>query len=114
MLKRDLYQIRFAIIPLIIYCMVMQIFFGTVCPLKAFTGINCPGCGLTRATFYLVTGQLQASLQSNPTCILWLTTIILFVVDRYIRPLKVKVFPILFIIVGLVTIFWYFIHLLIV
>ena len=110
-LKADLYQIRFAIIPLAIYCIIMQIFFGTVCPIKAFVGIECPGCGLTRATIYMLTGNFQKSLAANPTCILWLITITLFIIDRYIKPLKIKIFPNIFIITGLITIIWYLINL---
>ena len=70
MLKKDLYNLRFAIIPLIIYCFIMQICFGTICPMKAFTGISCPACGLTHATIYLVTGRWQKAFESNPTVLL--------------------------------------------
>lgn len=110
MIKKDLYNIRFAIIPLIIYCIIMQIVFGTVCPLKAFTGISCPACGLTRATIHLVTGNFKEAMLLNPTVFLWLTIIVLFVIDRYIYKLKIKIFPHCFIIVALITIFWYFIN----
>lgn len=108
MLKKDLYQIRFAIIPLAIYCIAMQIIFHTVCPFKALLGINCPGCGLTHATIYLLTGRFQESIEANPTCILWLIAILLFIIDRYIYKLKIKPFPTIFIIVGLITLIWYF------
>lgn len=35
------------------------------CPLHAVTGWWCPGCGLTRATYHLVTGNVRAALGSN-------------------------------------------------
>lgn len=107
MLKKDLYNIRFAIILIILYCVFMQLQFGTVCPLKGFLGINCPACGLTHATLYLITGRIDLAIQSNPTVFLWLPIIFLWILDRYIYRLKIKIFPILFIIPGLVTIIWY-------
>ena len=106
-LKKDLFQIRFAIIPIIIYCVIMQIYFGTICPFKAFTGMDCPGCGLTHAAIYLLKGNFQKSLEANSTCILWLVSILIFLIDRYIYKLKIKPFPIIFIIVGLITNFRY-------
>jgi len=40
------------------------------CPLHAFTGLNCPGCGSTRALHFLVHGQLLAALHMNPLMVL--------------------------------------------
>lgn len=37
------------------------------CPMYAFTGILCPGCGGTRATLALLHGDLWLSLRCNPT-----------------------------------------------
>lgn len=109
MLKKDLYQIRFALIPIIIYLVLMQFFFGTVCPIKAFLHVDCPGCGLTHATVYLFMGRFSESFSANPTAILWVVSIILFIIDRYFYKLKINPFPLLFIITGLITIVWYFI-----
>lgn len=110
MFKQDLLNLKIAIIPIIGYCIVMQYFFKTVCPLKAFTGIDCPCCGLTHATFYLFTGRIKDSLSANPTCILWLVLIFLFFIDRYIKPLKIKPFPYMFIFVFIITFIWYVFH----
>jgi Protein of unknown function (DUF2752) len=35
------------------------------CGFHAATGLWCPGCGLTRATHHLLTGDLAAALSSN-------------------------------------------------
>ena len=108
MLKKDLQQIKYALIPLTIYCIVMQLVFKTVCPLKAFFNIDCPTCGLTRATIALLKGDIRASIIFNPTAIFWLISIILFIIDRYIYKLKINVFPTCFIITSIITITWYF------
>lgn len=110
MLKKDLYNIRFALLLLILYCTFMQLFFGTVCPLKAFANIPCPACGLTHATIYLLMGNFKKALSANPTVLLWLGTIFLFFFDRYIHPIKFKVFPYLFSIVSIITIVWYILN----
>ncbi len=36
-----------------------------VCPFKAVTGLDCPGCGGTRAAHQLLTGHLGAALSYN-------------------------------------------------
>ena len=111
MLKKDLYNMRFAIIFLAMYCIPMQVLFGTVCYLKAFTGIPCPACGLTHATLYLFMGKFKESFLANPTALFWIISIVLFLFDRYIYKIKIKVFPYLFIIVGIITIIRYVFYL---
>ncbi len=106
-LKKDFYNIRFAIIPILIFIVTMQTMFGTVCTLKAFTGISCPCCGLTHATVYLFMGRWRDSWNANPTAILWIVAIILFIVDRYIHKFKAKLFPNVFFIVATITVIWY-------
>jgi len=36
------------------------------CPIKHFTGLDCPGCGSQRAIHYLLNGQLRTSFYQNP------------------------------------------------
>jgi hypothetical protein len=36
-----------------------------ICPFKAVTGLDCPGCGGTRAAHQLFTGHLGAALNYN-------------------------------------------------
>jgi Protein of unknown function (DUF2752) len=36
-----------------------------ICPFKAVTGLDCPGCGGTRAAHQLFTGHLGAALSFN-------------------------------------------------
>lgn len=40
------------------------------CPLYAFTGIYCPGCGSTRATHALLNGDLIAAFDFNPLMVI--------------------------------------------
>ena len=106
-LKQDLYQIRFAIIPILLYVVITQIVFGYICPFRIILDVECPGCGLTRATLEILKGNFIVSLHYNYTCIFWLIFIILFIIDRYIKKLPFKPFPDIFIIVVFFTILRY-------
>jgi hypothetical protein len=51
-----------------------------LCAVKLFTGIDCPGCGLTRSIAYLTHGQVGRSIDMNPMGIvvaLWLAYVLL-------------------------------------
>lgn len=39
---------------------------GWICPWKAATGLPCPGCGLTRASIWLVKGDIAGALKLHP------------------------------------------------
>lgn len=43
-----------------------------VCPLTNLFGLPCPGCGMTRSLFLLMTGHLKESFQMHPFAGLWL------------------------------------------
>ena len=43
---------------------------GLPCPLKTFTGLDCPLCGATRATFALLRGDLGTALDFNALYVL--------------------------------------------
>lgn len=110
MLKKDLYNIRYALIPISLYCILMQIYFKTICPVKAFLKVDCPLCGMTRATIELLKFNIKESFKYNPMTIPWLIVISLFFIDRYIKKLKIKVFPYCFILISIITLIWYLIY----
>jgi hypothetical protein len=40
--------------------------FFPLCPFRAITGLQCPGCGTTRALHQLLHGNLLAGIELNP------------------------------------------------
>lgn len=106
-LKQDLKVSIIPIIIVLIYVICMELIFGITCPIKLLFHVDCPGCGLTRATIALFKGNILKSLHYNYSCVFWWLTFILFFIDRYIKPLKIKPFPVLFIIACIITIVRY-------
>ncbi len=46
--------------------------FFPVCPFRALTGLNCPGCGTARGLHQLLHGNVVAAFELNPLTILLL------------------------------------------
>jgi threonine/homoserine/homoserine lactone efflux protein len=55
------------------------------CFFKSTFGIDCPGCGMTRAFFALLRGNLMESLAYNPGLIPFLITIITLFIQLKIK-----------------------------
>lgn len=88
--KRDLYQYRWSIIGLLLYYIIVNLFFDTICPFANLTGIPCPGCGMTRALVLLLQGDLKQSVQYHPLLIPILCLVIWFCWKRYIKGENIK------------------------
>lgn len=56
-----------------------------VCPTKYFLGIDCPGCGLMRATHDLVTGNVAGALDHNVLIVVAAPLVIMLWVRWFLR-----------------------------
>jgi hypothetical protein len=52
------------------------------CPFHLLTGMYCPGCGTTRALFYLVHGDMAAAFRYQPLFLAVLPIIVLLIARR--------------------------------
>ena len=70
---------------------------GPICPLLAITGLPCPFCGMTRATFALGAGDLPRALALHPLAPLVLMCVLVAMVsiaagrDRWLRKSPARV-----------------------
>lgn len=79
----DLYQYRWAILALFLYDLAATRLFGAFCPMVILTGLPCPGCGMTRAAFLILTGQWALATRYNPAVWIWLAVGLYFAWNRY-------------------------------
>ncbi|MCM1040349.1 MAG: DUF2752 domain-containing protein [Roseburia sp.] len=89
-LVRDIKNMWVTMFALIVYTVLVNLVFGAFCPMVIITGFPCPGCGMTRAVFYLFTGRLQQSVAMNPLAIPIVCLAVYFLWNRYIIGKKAK------------------------
>ena len=66
------------------YILIFQLFFTTICPMQLLFGLPCPGCGLTRAAFLLLRGDLPAAFAMHPFLFAWILLVCYWAVCRYV------------------------------
>lgn len=76
----------------LIYYGIVNSVFKAFCPLLVTTGIPCAGCGLTRATIFLMQGQLEKAAHINPSIFLIILFGLYCSYFRYIRGSKIRGF----------------------
>lgn len=87
---RDIKNLWMAVIALAVYTVLMNLVFHAFCPMVILTGLPCPGCGMTRAMFYLVTGRPQQAVWMNPMSIPVACLMLYFLWNRYVLGKKSK------------------------
>lgn len=106
-LGKDIWQIKLPLIVLIIYGVITQLAFGTVCLFRIVFGINCPGCGLTRGSLCVLTGQWSRVIDYNPMAFAWIIVMGWLILERYIL-MKDKVrWELPVIVAGIATLAYY-------
>ena len=104
----DIYNYRIGIIAVIIYLLIMQYIFGTLCPITYLFGISCPGCGLTRAGIAFCKGDINTAWENNPAIFSWIIVIIFWFYQRYLLKKTQKGISFLLIGTSTITLFVYF------
>lgn len=56
----------FALLLILLLLSILLFRFDITCPIKAMTGLSCPGCGMTRAWLSLLQGDLSTALAYHP------------------------------------------------
>lgn len=83
-LRNDAWMYRGAFLGLLCYYVAARIMFHAFCPMVILTGLPCPGCGLSRAVWFLLTGQFARSFAMHPLAVCWLLLTAYFAVNRYV------------------------------
>lgn len=89
------------------YYLVSKWLFHAFCPLVIISGIPCPGCGMTRAFLFFLTGQWTRGWNMNPLALAWLALAAYIAVMRYGFGKKAKgALPFAYGIIGLMVLFY--------
>ena len=81
---QDIKNLWPAAIAVIIYTVLVKLIFHAFCPMVVLTGFPCPGCGMTRSLFFLLTGRIGQSVWIHPMGIPIAGLICYFLWNRYI------------------------------
>ena len=101
---KDLRDNRAPIIAIAILWVLAELVFHRFCPVVIMTGFPCPGCGLTRALFHLITLHPINALEYNPSYPLWVALAVAFFIRRYVKGRSTTVLRYPMIAVCLITI----------
>jgi hypothetical protein len=75
-------QLKLCLLLFIIYLILNLLNIG--CPIKAFTGISCPGCGMTRAVLSALQLNFRAAFYFHPLFLVTPVMFLLFLLQDFI------------------------------
>ena len=87
-LRQDLYDLRFALPGIAAYYLLVHFLFGQFCPVMIFFRFPCPGCGMTRALFLVLSGHWAQAWRLQPLIFGWILLGIWFGWNRYFQEKK--------------------------
>lgn len=86
----DIKEYGMAGVAVIVYMAVVNLLFHAFCPSVVVTGFPCPGCGLTRAAGYLITGRIKQAWEMNPVIFPIAVITVYFGISRYLFGRRVR------------------------
>lgn len=111
-LFNDIYRLRIFILLLCAVFIIFNLLFHKICITSIISGYPCPGCGITRAFACILTFRWREALVFNPTIFIWLPVLAFGFLNRYFFNKSGRIFTILLISAGIITIITYVIRML--
>ena len=84
LLRNDLHALRYAILVIGIYYLAVHFLFGQFCPMMIVLHLPCPGCGMTRALWLVLSGRWVKAWNLQPLVFGWIGLGSWFGVRRYL------------------------------
>ena len=106
--RSDLLFLKTPLLVLIIFCVLSQLIFHTMCPYVIVFGKPCSGCGLTRAGVQVLQGHFAEATQIHGMIYFWIFIIIYAIFFRYILGKRPPLIIPLVILISIGTIVYYF------
>jgi hypothetical protein len=79
---------------------------GVTCPIKFLTGVSCPGCGMSRAEFAFIRGDIRKAFYYHPLFPLPIVVLILLPFREKIPEFIKRIFLLVIIMAFMVVFFW--------
>lgn len=106
-IEKDIREYGMFGVALAVYYLAARALFHAFCPMVIATGIPCPGCGMTRALLFFVTGQWERSWNMNPLAVCWVALAVYFVVMRYFLGEKPKgILPMIYAVIAMMAVLY--------
>ena len=106
-IKDDFLLVKAPLLVLIVYCVLSQLIFHTMCPFVIVLGRPCSGCGLTRAGVLVLQGHFAEATQTHGMIYFWMFLIIYAVLFRYVLGKRPPLIILLLILVSMGTAVYY-------
>lgn len=87
---RDVWEFRCVILAFAAYYVAVHLLFEAFCPSVLLTGFPCAGCGMTRAVFFLLTGQFSRSWHMNPMALPIVLLAAYCMLERYVFGRRIR------------------------
>lgn len=107
LLLSDIKKIYKFVIFITIYIIISYIFKFRICPINYITGLPCPACGITRALFMFLKGNIIESIYFHPFFLIILIYSIYFFIGRYFINIPLKNLQNIFTVIGVFMIIFY-------
>ena len=84
LLLNDIKSAKWAIVLIIAYFVLLRRILHSMCPMVLLTGFPCPGCGLTRAGFAVLSLDFGTAWRIHPFIYAFAVLTVMFGINRYV------------------------------
>lgn len=87
-MKKDMKENWVGLTAVAVCLILLEMVTGEICPMQLLFGLPCPGCGLTRAGFLVLTGHFGKAFSMHPFIYVFFAGLMYVFWQRYVKGKK--------------------------